>query len=444
MSAARRFMIGVFTCTLIAAAPHSRAGDGDWLNIAGDGFHFDHGKGRVTVEERLRAENWDDTFGLRLSDAGDEWLVYHRLLVTIDHAPTEWFSYRAQLRDSRVHAGPRGYYTDGDKMNGFAIDDPLEIGELSITLKQLFEQPVEVTVGRQYWAIGDQRLIGHLKWTNNTRYFDGVKAVLSYVENWPLTLYAGRHVNQFSQNDLNDIFDTAHEEVFIASIPNHLPTVDDGVIYLVLSDRKTPSALDSATLSVLSRWSFGNGFSLSNETAMQLGDEHLAGAVSLRGTYAWQDVACKPQVALEANWGSGDSDPGDGDSHTFDNLYHTNHAHYGVMDGASWRNARSLGLLTQAKPHERWTTQVNLWLLGLDQPEDQWYAAAGAPVGSAAKRANDSRFIGTELDVVNTVKVCKNLSVELGLSYLWAGDATEGRSGGEDGSFAYLQGVLTY
>lgn len=66
--------------------------------------------------------------------------------------------------------------------------------------------------------------------------------------------------------------------------------------------------------------------------------DHEALAASVGGGYTCAKTFGTPRLGLEYNFSSGDHDPTDGKNETLDNLFPTNHKHYGYMDFLGWRN----------------------------------------------------------------------------------------------------------
>ena len=67
----------------------------------------------------------------------------------------------------------------------------------------------------------------------------------------------------------------------------------------------------------------------------QIGDrgplDHASFAIHGEAGYTFADTMWTPRVALGYDFSPGDDDPTDGDNETFDNLFPTNHIHYGQM-----------------------------------------------------------------------------------------------------------------
>ena len=85
-----------------------------------------------------------------------------------------------------------------------------------------------------------------------------------------------------------------------------------------------------------------NGIDFELDTAGQWGnfndkDVRAMMAVGILG-YTMKSLKWQPRLAFEFDYASGDSNPGDGELNTFDNLYPTNHPFYGYMDFISLQN----------------------------------------------------------------------------------------------------------
>lgn len=84
------------------------------------------------------------------------------------------------IQDSRLWGGEPGYQTGLSTANDNTRQST-DIREAYIDVKSLLG-PIDLVIGRQILAYGDQRLVGHLDWTNVGRSFDGAK--LRYETTW--------------------------------------------------------------------------------------------------------------------------------------------------------------------------------------------------------------------------------------------------------------------
>ena len=122
---------------------------------------------------------------------------------------------------------------------------------------------------------------------------------------------------------------------------------------------------------------------------------HIDGGVTL-------PVPMQPRLGAEYNTASGDSDPNDGDFGGFDQLYPTNHIHFGYMDRMSWKNMNHYAFGLQLRPTKASHLEVTGHIFSLKESTDNWYHAGQAALGFANANNASSTEIGEEIDVVYT------------------------------------------
>lgn len=120
---------------------------------------------------------------------------------------------------------------------------------------------------------------------------------------------------------------------------------------------------------------------------------HIDGGVTL-------PVPMQPRLSAEYNMASGDNDPNDGKHQGFDQLYPTNHIHFGYMDRMSWKNMNHLAFGLQMRPQAQSHFEVTGHIFSLAEAQGGWYHAGQARLGFA--NAGTSTEIGEEVDVVYT------------------------------------------
>jgi hypothetical protein len=182
----------------------------------------------------------------------------------------------------------------------------------------------------------------------------------------------------------------------------------------------------------------------SGEAAWQTGrrgpDDHGAYAGYLRGGWLFHKEK-QGEIFAEAGIASGDSDPTDGDSEEFHNLYPTNHVHHGYADLMGWRNQRSFRLGVKGEPSKKiGAFSADVWFFRLDEARGRWSSAGGATLGMDASGMS-GRSVGWEGDLTwkKSFRSGK-IAFLLGYSYFSPGSFAE-RVRGEDDAvqFGYAQ-----
>ena len=118
---------------------------------------------------------------------------------------------------------------------------------------------------------------------------------------------------------------------------------------------------------------------------------HIDGGVTL-------PVPMQPRLSAEFNTASGNKD--DGKWRSFDQLYPTNHIHFGYMDRMSWKNMNHYAFGLQMRPQKQSHFEVTGHFFSLQETTDDLFHAGQAALGFA--RGGTSTDIGEEIDVVYT------------------------------------------
>jgi hypothetical protein len=383
---------------------------------------------RVRAEQRSRFEGFD---GAGFTSGRDDSYYLNRLRLSATVQPSSSVSFTTQVQDARVvdkSVGPTGPPFRNE------IDLRLAHADIGSATAR-----VTTRVGRQELAFGDQRLVGHLNWTNTARSFDGARATL---RSRPFTLdvFAASVVvldeSEFDESD----FDSSRFFGAYGATTTLVPkaVVEPYVLYRVArnlrSEANLPGDLKAATFGVRFVGGLPAGLDYNTEVAAQLGSlgsddvRAWAGHWQLRKTL---DEARRLKVFGEYNTASGDANPVDGTRGTFDQLYPTGHDKYGLADQVGWRNIHHLraggevlvreGLVASAGYHSWW----------LDSRRDALYNAAGAVVARVTGGAANGH-VGQEVDVQATYVVSPQLQLSAGYAHIFTGaflkEATPGAS----------------
>lgn len=371
-------------------------------------------------------------------------------------------------------------------------DRDLNIHQAFFTYGNHKEFPVSVKVGRQELVYGDQRLVGHLRWNNNARTFDAVKARYQH-------RYVGADVfaGGLVYNDHNNFNQSHPQDDLFTGVYLNFPNLGDftqknlvEAYYLNRSVERSSATVDlrgttpysgvplpfrnpavqdlsTVGLRIKSKPGATGAWDYSAELMHQFGErattapaaasaavrsgrllDQDAYATILGGGYTWTDHAWQPRVGLVYSYASGDENVADGKSGTFQNLFATTHLHYGFMDLNSLQNLHDIRLVFQAKPKTNISFSLEHHFQFLDTNNDYWYNVAGvARNGGAyadALTRSGSNELGQETDFVISWNPIPSTQLELGLSHYFRGDYIKETlandvGGSKDSSYAYFQ-----
>ncbi len=373
----------------------------------------------------------------------------------------------------KVHIGYQahwvGAYVEGRNSDSEGDDDPRDLGEDSIDLHQAYitlgnarEFPLTAKVGRQELAYGDERLVGRSDWGNTGRVFDTAKVRFENQDFW-VDAFVGRVVlvddNEFNDPDHNDWLSGIY-----ASTKTLIP-IQESQLYFLSRNVEEGSPAGTSQRDI---YSVGarvkslpgklNGWDYSAEFVKQFGNitqagvrrDHDAYAASAGGGFTWTEVWGAPRLGLEYNFSSGDSDPNDDKNETLDNLFPTNHKHYGLMDFVSWRNIHNPRLSASAKPHKKVSVNLDYHLFWLADTQDSFYpqSGSGRSANGYGRNPGYDSFVGSEVDLDVAYALTPWMGFKAGYGHFFAGDyidqSKSGFGGSTDADWFYVQATLDF
>jgi hypothetical protein len=374
----------------------------DWVKVA---FQY---RGRVESTRPI------------ISNAAYDPYYLNRLRLAATFGVRPWLQASVQIQDSQVMAydlGPAGK----------SVANALDVRQAYVAFGTLTGGPLAVRVGRQELTMGEGRLIGSPDWGNTNRTFDILRTTtvrpgmkLDVVVGGPVDIQLG----SFDRWKSGESFAAAYAS---------FDKVIAGVIEpFVLVRRNTSAVSETLRVGDAMLYTAGGrvtyrlkpGVDLAGDIVVQRGDvagdpvaawaSHLAFARTMAET-PW-----KPKLTIEYNFASGDRASKDGTRQTFDQLYASNHARYGLADAVGWRNMHHLGVTVEMVPITPLKVTLGAQRYFLASPGDGVYTAGG--VRWAFVKNATSRDIGWEADVVVTYTVSKELSFGAGLGTIFAGE----------------------
>lgn len=402
-----------------------------------DPLSFADGRVVFGIEDQTRFEYRDNNFdfnsGLRTIN-DDSWLL-NRFRLSMLLKPADWLTFYVQGQDAREIASDRA---DIPGLLGAEGDNPFDLRQLYVEIGDAKVCPLSLKVGRQILLYGDQRLIGPLEWNNISRTFDAFK--LRYIGKnglWVDTFISSVVViDRFGMDD-------SDKDSLLSGLYAHIPTlgIQDTEFYALYFDdtNRNDHFLTLGTHwksapGKLGPWDYETEFVVQTGTAG--GRDLSAFASYIEGGYIFQGP-WKPRVGLEYSYGSGDGNAADNKQEAFQNLFPTNHPHYGLMDAFSWSNIHDVALHLSAKPTAKLAFSLDLHLFWLDDTADTWRRAnATTTVRPAIPSA--SNYAGSELDLFVTYAASSHLTLTAGYSHFFAGDYLNDTGAGSDADFVYV------
>ena len=419
-------------------------GAGIWLVGSGEAV-----AGAVTVkaggELRYRLELRDD---LTLNDDTFEDDVIHllRTRLHVDVGAGPFVRMFVQGQDAESFAG-----SSLNRTNGFI--DRLDLRQLFVELTSPLEAlPAKLKIGRQELSYGEQRFVGAFDWSNVARVFDAVKA------SWTPKPWA--HVDGwFSQVVLIDRVrpDSAdHGDNFYGLYTSLKPSKDHvlDVFLFIRHDRDNELRGEiTSHRGQLKEYTLGNRFrgkranmDYGIEWAWQFGsrahEDIQAWAWHNELGYTFAKVPWSPRLGMEYNHGSGDDDTSDGDVGNFDNLFPTNHFHYGYIDFASLRNLDHLEANLTVKPAKPLTLVATHHWFFRDTNKSAWFNAVQGVIRAAG--VNASETLGQETDLLAKWQVSTHVDTLMGYSHFYAGAFVRDTGPSDHANFFYWQTTVKF
>jgi len=390
-------------------------------------------------EVRLRSEtnlNFD-AFMPGRSAVDDDSFILLRVRPYLESTPTEQVHLFIQPQFSRSFA-----QEESTLANGLNIDD-FDLHQGYVDFQHLVDDHVDIRLGRQELAYGDERLIGALNWSNVGRSFDAGRIKIKGEKVWA-DLFgswiqrAGGNQYLFGLYNHWDIIPKKDNKDFLVDEP----------YYLLFRDNDAGLGGGDLTIHTLGNRLAGktNVWDYAVEAALQLGESGVSDlfAYAAHGHVGYTfDASWKPRIGLEYNLASGDDAPAAGKVKTFNNLLPTNHDKYGYMDVVALRNIHNPRVSFQVQPTDKWTASLDYHLFFLMEPASGLFQATGAQVRAGAPGI--SSFAGQEIDALVKYKWNKWAQFLVGYSYFKTGGFFEDTAGStKDAHFIYAQTVVNF
>lgn len=394
---------------------------------------------RFSGEYRMRFEGVDGA-GFK-PDARDAYAL-NRIRLNMRVAPLYWMRFQIQAQDAQA-------FGRNAKPDAPPFEDTMDIRQAYVEFGKAEAPNILLRVGRQELFFGEQRLIGHLNWTNTARSFDAARLTLQR-GNYKADVFSAAVVNlregtankSSGGNDLHGVYGSITKVVPNATIEPYalwrlargtrtetaLPGKTDRKVYGVRFLGKLPHNLDYNIEAVGQTGSVGS-------------DDVSAAASHVALGYTIAAMKKKPRVVAEYNYASGDKTPGDGRQETFDQLYPTGHDKLGLADQVGWKNIHDLRTGIELKATPKLTVMAFYHSWWLASTRDALYNAGGTAIARVSA-GTAGRHVGQEASIQGTYALNPTTSIGAGYANVFPGTFLKNATPGKQYRLPYV--MLTY
>lgn len=412
---------------------------------------------KADVEFRYRLE-YKDNYDFDDNREDEDAYNLYRTRVSLKYTPVKPVSFFIQGQDARVS----NLSTSSKALmrNLWDIRQLYGKWEDEVYIEALGLNKAMVQAGRVEFAYGAERLIGGFNWSNVAQTFDGGRFGLHFAPlHLQLDVFAGDKVGFRSPQEsrANDLFGASTKDRVYAYYATAKPMRDTLVEnYFIHRQTWKNISFGPNGSGEVDNYTFGGrlknklplNFDYEIEMAGQWGNfnDKEVRAMMLVGILGHTfDCPWQPRMAFEFDYASGDSDPTDGTMTTFDNLYPTNHPHYGYMDLIALQNMNDYRFTLSVKPHKKWKLQADVHMLYLQTAKDAFYSAGRTVTRTPpAGKTGVSRHVGNEIDLSVDFKLNNYVSFHSGYSHLFHGAYLEDTGANHDPDFVYFQTTVAF
>ncbi len=352
-----------------------------------------------------------------------------RLRLNVSIRPSRHVRLFFQVQDSRVAGLAPG-------RNPLRFRNPVDFRQAYVGLGRE-SGPVTLYAGRQEVDYFEGRLIGARNWSNTTPVWDGAKLTLRRGQD-KVDVFAVAHV------DVRDGWDVPNTPMAVAGAVGSIRSWVEGLVIepFFLATRRPLSTARNVGGDLRT---FGSRFSGELDGTWDyefilMGQTGDFGGLAKR---AWSGTAglgktidrlpARPRVGFEWSHGSGDEDPLDRRSGTFDPFWISRHRHYGEQDIVSHRNLQYVNGGVRLRPRKGLEVEVEYISHRLASRQDGLYGANALLHVDAPEGGASTRSVGSELDAVVRFRPVERIQLTFGVFRFFPGPfvkryATDGES----------------
>ena len=368
--------------------------------------------------------------------------VLQRARLNVRYRLSDRVSGLIQVQDARLW---------GQEASTASNESNVDLHQGYLQVDRFLDPHMSLRLGRQELIYGRERLVGAFGWDNIGRSFDAVKLTASS----PLVssdFFFGRLNDRRNagrgdgSQDLIGLYTRIGKSSAAYGVEPYVLYLRDG---LATAGEQTTSRPAPTRIVTLGFRAFGGktaGFGYDLENAYQFGqkgpDTHRAAALAAIGRYRFGGRRA-PELGFEYDFATGDANSKDGKSGEFNNLFPTNHPHYGYADYLGWRNMQDFKPYLSLALRANVRAEISYHRFLLVEKAGPWKNAGGTVLGfdPTGKLGTD---LGHEIDLTVAFPLYEHLRLLPGYSLFLPGKFARGTQGSRASQFAYWQTVVTF
>ncbi|WP_262927249.1 alginate export family protein [Phytohalomonas tamaricis] len=404
---------------------HIKLGESSWLQLGGG--------------VRYKYEHLDNP-GFGLSGESNDHYLQQRLQA---HADFHLFddALRAFIQLEDTESWGKDIYSPTDQS-----DAEIHQAFVGVRLPTFGHGSLVARLGRQEMAFGEEVLVTVREVPNVRQTFDGVRLSYNAGNGYKLDAWAMRPVTNLRTGSFNDSSDDDSGDFYglYGTLPvNKMLNVDlYGMSYL--RDERILNGVsgkeDRYTLGTRLHGQNKQGVDYSANLIYQFGkfagDDIRAWGLWSAVGYTLESAQWKPGMALRFDVASGDDNPNDNESNTFDPLFPANGKFYGNASLTTMANLIAIGPQFAFSPHPDVTISPTILALWRESSDDAAYMPNMRPIAGTADVSG--RRLGTSYDLFTRWTPTANLTVDLEYQYYDVSDVIRD-VGGKDTQYLSLR-----
>ncbi|MDY6861511.1 MAG: alginate export family protein [Thermodesulfobacteriota bacterium] len=410
---------------------------------------------RYEFQDNFNQKFYGDNPGRGSSDDG---FLLGRFRTGFDYSPSKKIHFALWIQDSEVWdiVLPDSEFYKGT----FGIEhnpnkDRWELWDTYLEVQELFDLPITFKGGRQRIFYGNKRIFGPGQWGNTGRWiWDATKLSYKFKGGFMDAYYGRTQLHEPGEFSLNHRhgFESAGfysrfqlpKKFFNIALEPFFMTKDDDHNRLKGEDGRNGD-LDSYYLGLRSCRKDIKGFDYDFTYICQRGDfahdDIKAYGYHLLLAYNFKKMRIKPRISIEYSFGSGDSDPNDGDHETFDGAFGARDKMYGRMNLFHWKNIEDAQVNLEIKPNKWFYLNVGFHKFWLAEDKDAWYLNQKKYRDKAGRSGDE---VGKELDIIARFNLPRKNQIQVGFGHFWPDEFAEEKASHKQANWVFFQWMYQF